>query len=79
MLQPLGWKPCALIYTHWDCSGPVSCTEMPAGAANRSMRAAVKAFADAGGVVYAECGGLLYLSQSLQPLNELPCSMGAPD
>ena len=63
----------------WVCTGPVSCTEMPAGAANRSMRAAVKAFADAGGVVYAECGGLLYLSQSLQPLNELPCSMGAPD
>ena len=37
----------------------------------------MKAFAEAGGVIYAECGGLLYLSQSLQPLNELPCAMGA--
>ena len=37
----------------------------------------MKAFAEAGGVIYAECGGLLYLSQSLQPLGELPCAMGA--
>ena len=43
----------------------------------RDMRAAVKAFAEAGGVVYAECGGLLYLSQSIQPLNQMPASMGA--
>jgi len=42
----------------------------------RDMRAAVKAFAEAGGVVYAECGGLLYLSQSIQPLDKLPASMG---
>ena len=41
------------------------------------MRGAVKAFAEAGGVIYAECGGLLYLSQSLQPLGELPSAMGA--
>ena len=44
--------------------------------AERSMRAAIKAFAEAGGVVYAECGGLLYLSQSIQPLHELPAPMG---
>ena len=44
--------------------------------ARRDMRAAVKSFAEAGGVVYAECGGLLYLSQSIQPLEKMPASMG---
>ena len=47
-------------------------------AANRPMRVAIKAFAAAGGAVYAECGGLLYLSQSIQPVDELvPAPMGA--
>jgi cobyrinic acid a,c-diamide synthase/ABC-type Fe3+-hydroxamate transport system substrate-binding protein len=32
---------------------------------NRSLRAAVTAFAAAGGAVYGECGGLAFLSQSL--------------
>ena len=40
------------------------------------MRDVLRAFANAGGVVYAECGGLLYLSQSIQPLHEKPVSMG---
>lgn len=35
---------------------------------NRSLRAAVTAFAASGGVVYAECGGLTFLSQSLSDL-----------
>ncbi len=43
---------------------------------NRMLLVAVKAFAEAGGVVYAECGGLIYLSQSIQPLQEPPSAMG---
>ena len=35
-------------------------------AANRPMREAVLAFAAAGGPVYAECGGLLYLAEALE-------------
>lgn len=47
-------------------------------AANRPMRVAIKAFAASGGAVYAECGGLLYLSQSVQPVDDLlPAPMGA--
>ena len=45
---------------------------------NKMLLAAVKAFAEAGGVVYAECGGLIYLSQSIQPLQEQPVSLGKP-
>lgn len=45
---------------------------------NKMLLAAVKAFAEAGGVVYAECGGLIYLSQSIQPLQEQPVSLGEP-
>ncbi|KAK9828636.1 hypothetical protein WJX72_001237 [[Myrmecia] bisecta] len=44
-------------------------------ASNVPLLAAVKAFAEAGGVVYAECGGLVYLSQSIQPLGEPQCNM----
>ena len=46
-------------------------------AANHGVKAAIAAFACAGGVVYAECGGLMYLSQSLQPVDNLPAAMGA--
>lgn len=46
-------------------------------AANTRLMAAVRAFASAGGVVYAECGGLIYLSQSIEAEGEAPCSMGA--
>lgn len=35
-------------------------------AANTSMRAAVRAFSEAGGLLLAESAGLLYLSQSLE-------------
>ena len=33
--------------------------------ANSSMRDSIKLFADNGGVIYAECGGLMYLSQAI--------------
>ena len=45
-------------------------------AANRGLMQAVRAFADGGGVVYAESGGLIALSQSIQPLDEPPSRMG---
>lgn len=37
-------------------------------ARNRSMRRAVRNFIEAGGVVYAECGGFMYLTESLTDL-----------
>ena len=42
---------------------------------NKILRAGLKAFAETGGVVYAECGGLLLLSQSLQPQGQPPQPM----
>jgi cobyrinic acid a,c-diamide synthase len=38
-------------------------------AANSTMREQVRAFAASGGVVYAECGGMIYLSTSLATLD----------
>ncbi len=37
--------------------------------ANRSMLNSVRRFANAGGTVYAECGGLIYLSKSVENLD----------
>ncbi len=37
-------------------------------AANESMRREIAAFASSGGVVYGECGGLMYLSSALRTL-----------
>ncbi|RHY16560.1 hypothetical protein DYB36_009441 [Aphanomyces astaci] len=38
--------------------------------ANKSMRASVHAFASGGGLVYAECGGLMYLANTLHDGHE---------
>jgi len=40
-------------------------TAMAALEANASLRAEIRAFIEAGGPVYAECGGLMYLSRTL--------------
>lgn len=42
---------------------------------NWATLAGIQAFASAGGPVYAENGGLMYLSQSLQPEAGTPCRM----
>ena len=38
-------------------------------AANTPIRESVRAFADAGGPIYAECGGLMYLANALEDLD----------
>ncbi len=38
-------------------------------AANAPMRAALRAFAAAGGPIYAECGGLMYLGDAIRTLD----------
>ncbi len=38
-------------------------------AANESMRSSLRAFAQGGGPVYAECGGLMYLTQAVRTLD----------
>jgi len=38
-------------------------------AKNASMRAAIKRFAERGGVIYGECGGLMYLTESIRDLD----------
>jgi len=40
-------------------------TQMSGLSANRGMRRALRDFIEAGGPVYAECGGMLYLGQSI--------------
>ncbi len=38
----------------------------PALAANRSMTSAIRQFGEHGGTIYAECGGMMYLTQGLR-------------
>ncbi len=35
-------------------------------AGNRSMRRAVRQYAERGGAIYAECGGLMYLTEAIR-------------
>lgn len=57
---------------------PLRCRHAAELADNRVLRASLEAFARSGGVVYAECGGLIYLSKSVQPaLDEAAIPMGA--
>ena len=49
------------------CAPACTCRFAAQLADNRLLRASLAAFAKAGAVVYAECGGLLYLSRSIQP------------
>jgi cobyrinic acid a,c-diamide synthase len=44
-------------------------------AANESMRRAIEDFAHSGGVVYAECGGLMYLCSALRTLDGMSYPM----
>jgi cobyrinic acid a,c-diamide synthase len=48
--------------------------ELHAGAlqANDSLRSDIRGFARAGGVVYGECGGLMFLSQGLYTSPDVP-------
>ncbi len=39
-------------------------------AKNGAMRTAVKRFAEQGGVIYAECGGLMYLTESIRDFDD---------
>ncbi|WP_437623194.1 cobyrinate a,c-diamide synthase [Sorangium sp. So ce1151] len=38
-------------------------------AENAAMRAEIRAFADSGGPIYAECGGLMYLTEAIRTLD----------
>lgn len=38
-------------------------------AENSAMRAAIKQFAERGGAIYAECGGMMYLTESIRDFN----------
>jgi cobyrinic acid a,c-diamide synthase len=47
--------------------------------ANRTMRASIRDFIEAGGPSYAECGGLMYLCRSLRWADEVSPMCGAID
>lgn len=44
-------------------------------AANTSMLASIRQFAQASGIIYAECGGLIYLTQALTTRDGMSCPL----
>ncbi len=52
-------------------------THLQALADNKSMLASIKQFIEQGGVTYAECGGLMYLSRSIEYQSQQHSMVGA--
>ncbi|MFO0698913.1 MAG: cobyrinate a,c-diamide synthase [Nitrospira sp.] len=44
-------------------------------AANRLMKQAIRRFAESGGSIYAECGGMMYLTEGIRDFNGIPHEM----
>lgn len=61
-LRDAALPPCDLLYLGGGYP-EIFCREL---AQNRSMRASIRAHAERGGGIYAECGGFMYLTESVE-------------